>query len=243
MMANGRGQSATEFLITYWWAILIIFAGLAALYYYGFFDAAKYVPRQCNIQPDIPCDSFSLQRNESASPQLRFVFLSHNGLGFDINITNITISAENLGVAGRSENSGSCVASCTNTSLARKGAYFLCIIPIAGEERIPRIGNNARLTVRIDYINCETAPDYAGTGNCSNGARHSAMGEIITQLESAAPIQSLSCESTPTPTPPCGNTTVCESGDTCHECAECEGKKADCPSGYICASGFCKPKS
>ena len=236
-----RGQGAIEFIASYAWAIILIIGVVAALYLLGVFEAQRYIPRSCAFQPNFPCDSFALQRNASTSPQLRFLLLSHNALGFDINITNATLAAENLGSAGVSNNSGSCVSLRDGSTLVSKGDYLLCTIPIAGSERIPRLGDSSRFSVEITYANCESAPNYAKTGDCSGGSVHRLIGSVTTQLEQAAPFSLLVPTPTPAPAPLCGNPSLCEEGDTCHDCAECEGEQADCPVGYNCIVGFCRP--
>lgn len=183
-----KGQSALEFLITYGWAILLVLAILAALYYYGVFDAGRYVPRSCSLQPSLPCDSFRLGYNASAPAPLSFKLLTHNGLGADMNLTNFSISTENLGSAGRNNYTGACSSPNTNTTLARTGNLILCNVSITDSARIPRIGDPVRFTFSISYINCETAPNYASTGSCAGGTSHTSLGSVSTQLEYEAAI-------------------------------------------------------
>lgn len=178
-----RGQSAYEFLITYSWAIILLIAIIGILYYYGMFNPQRYVPKECHLHPSFPCDSFKLSVDEDASPPIHFRFLSHNGFGYDVNITEVFITAENLGASGEVTYAGSCNSTSTDLSLIHPGESFLCVVPITDSERIPRAGEMKRIQIKMLFINCETNPDYEITGDCSSGSLHQIAGYVSTQAE------------------------------------------------------------
>lgn len=164
------GQSAVEFLTTYGWALILTFAALAIIYYYGVFDASRYLPRQCAIQPTLQCDSYEVESNTSLASPLRFRLLTHNGLGYRINTTGFTVYTENVGMAGKANHTGSCVT-LTNSTTIPMGSYMVCTANITGSDRVPRIGESVSVNFRIDYVNLET--DVA----------HGVQGTATTQVE------------------------------------------------------------
>ncbi len=62
-MHKKRGQAATEFLMTYGWAVLGIAAAVGALMYYGFFSPAKYFPDECELFSKVECVTWKVSTN------------------------------------------------------------------------------------------------------------------------------------------------------------------------------------
>ena len=255
-----HGQSALEFLSTYGWALLIVLAIIATLYFFGVFSVSRYVPRSCTTQPGLPCDSYRMGLNESAPAQLSFKLLTHNGLGYDINVTNVTIYAEGLGVAGRKNYSGSCTSPSTGSSLSTAGTLILCDVPIGDTARIPRIGDSVRFTFSITYRNCETDPAYADAGSCTAGQPHTIFGNLNTQLEyeseitiptptpiplgTPTPTPAPTPVPTPTPPPPCPSCgdEICDPlwESDCNCPADCPGAGDCLMLPPTCGNGVCE---
>lgn len=82
---HNRSQAALEFLSTYAWAFIVIATTVGALYYYGIFDFAKFLPQQCIFPSQFKCLDFSL------TPNLIRIKLS-NSLGEDIRVTSILVT-------------------------------------------------------------------------------------------------------------------------------------------------------
>ncbi|MCX8202442.1 MAG: hypothetical protein N3G74_01395 [Candidatus Micrarchaeota archaeon] len=85
-----KGQAATEFLVTYGWAILLVLVIMAILYS-SIFKPEFYVAERCDIGPGITCDNFYLNKTSAG---LNFTLYAHNSMGFDINITSINFTLE-----------------------------------------------------------------------------------------------------------------------------------------------------
>lgn len=81
---KSKSQTSLEFLSTYVWAFFVISITIGALYYFGIFDFAKYLPQKCAFPSQFKCIDFSL-----APTEVR-VKLANN-LGEDIRITGLQI--------------------------------------------------------------------------------------------------------------------------------------------------------
>lgn len=56
-----KSQAASEYLVTYAWAILIIVAVLGIIYYFGMWDFLA--PRDCTLTAGLNCYDFKVQSN------------------------------------------------------------------------------------------------------------------------------------------------------------------------------------
>ena len=86
-----KGQAATEFLVTYGWAIVIVLAIMAILYS-TVFKPEFYVSERCDVAPGIACDSFGLTR--LSDTQVRLDLQAHNTMGFSINLTTAGLTLQ-----------------------------------------------------------------------------------------------------------------------------------------------------
>ena len=80
-----KSQAALEFLTTYAWAFIVIAVTISALYYFGIFDFAKYLPQKCIFPSQFKCLDFSLKPSEV---DIKLV----NNLGEDITVTSLQIT-------------------------------------------------------------------------------------------------------------------------------------------------------
>ena len=55
MRVTRKGQAATEFIMTYGWAILVVLAAIGALAYFGVLSPDKFLPERCNFPAGIDC--------------------------------------------------------------------------------------------------------------------------------------------------------------------------------------------
>ena len=99
---NFKGQAATEFLVTYGWAIVIVLAIMAILYS-TVFKPEFYVSERCDVAPGIACDNFALTK--ISDTQARLVLQAHNTMGFQINLTNITLTLQDSKTGAYATNS------------------------------------------------------------------------------------------------------------------------------------------
>jgi len=82
---NSKSQAALEFLITYSWALLAMLIVVSALYYFGVFDFAKYLPESCLFTSQLECIDFIIKDD-----QIKFRLI--NNLGERINIQSLSIT-------------------------------------------------------------------------------------------------------------------------------------------------------
>lgn len=99
-----------EYLVTYGWALLALVLVVALLFASGAFSSTSFAVQECTFQPDLPCPSFVLYRSSHAPSgaidQTTLQFRLSNGLGFPINVTNVTYVVNDLGQPGRNVSTG-----------------------------------------------------------------------------------------------------------------------------------------
>jgi hypothetical protein len=90
-----------EYLVTYGWALLALLFVIALLIGSGAFSISNFTMPECTFQPDLPCSSFIIYKeNAPSGVQTVIAFNITNGLGFPMNITNITYSFAGWGSPG-----------------------------------------------------------------------------------------------------------------------------------------------
>tara|TARA_Y100000310_G_scaffold336379_1_gene420749 strand:- start:2023 stop:2517 length:495 start_codon:yes stop_codon:yes gene_type:complete len=87
---SSKSQAALEFLTTYAWAFLVILITIGALYYFGVFDFAKFLPQQCLFTSQFTCVDFSFVGDEVRLNLINNVGETVNIVSFDI--TNDAVS-------------------------------------------------------------------------------------------------------------------------------------------------------
>ncbi len=167
-----RAQAAMEYLVTYGWALLALMFVVAFLVSSGAFSSSNFSVQECIFQPDFPCSPFILYKEAEDKTMLRFTLT--NGLGFPINITNVSYITTDMGGEGR--------------------------VPFAGEvPTISKIGTNEpadfthefrgsrqpqpkdfrTVIASITYQNCRRYPSEPCTGNYTTSGRISAVVESM----------------------------------------------------------------
>jgi len=92
-----RGQAATEFLMTYGWAILIVLAAIGALAYFGILSPNKFLPNSCILFPGLSCDDFIISPGSA-------VIIITNGMGNSITINDLDLTNLNDGSSCQVDN-------------------------------------------------------------------------------------------------------------------------------------------
>ena len=182
-MKSRKAQAAIEYMMTHGWAILVLTAIIILLYSSGMFNPSKYIRQECYFQPDLDCKSFRLAKGES--PAYSLFFSVNNGLGFDIVVDQINITATDLGKKGEYTYTSSCSSGiCSPSSGFAKSSDLLNVtFPINGESTMAR-GALEQMRVSISYRNCKTDPGYRGTPEtCTNGSPHIVSGRIVANVE------------------------------------------------------------
>ena len=95
-----RGQAAMEYLVTYGWALLALFAVVAILVSTGAFSSANFSQQECTFQPGLPCSPFIIYLDAGATT-MKFTVI--NDLGFPIEIVNASVTATDIGQSGRND--------------------------------------------------------------------------------------------------------------------------------------------
>lgn len=89
-MVNKKSQAALEFLTTYGWAFIVILVAISALYYFGIFDFAQYLPQKCAFPIQFECRDFSLRDSPAGDADIRFKL--YNNIGENIRVVNVTVT-------------------------------------------------------------------------------------------------------------------------------------------------------
>jgi hypothetical protein len=122
-----KGQAAFEYLVTYGWALILIFGIIAILYAY-IFKPEFYIAESCNMAPGIDCGSFMLAM--SGSDMVLNLSL-RNGMEFAIEPQEVNITVRDFidngektyswqkGRPGSSECIDKCSATVQGTAIGR----------------------------------------------------------------------------------------------------------------------------
>ena len=81
-----KGQAATEFLMTYGWALLVVLIAISALAYFGVLSPSKFLPESCMLDPGYQCVDYQITEDDSS-------IIVKNAAGDDIIITNVKIGS------------------------------------------------------------------------------------------------------------------------------------------------------
>ncbi len=164
-MANGRSQSALEYLMTYGWAILIIVIVAAVLYSFGVFSPSLSVSTTVNGFSGLG----SVTAHCYSNGLLRLAI--GNSIGKTINITNITVTDTTTGQV--SSFSGTSMLD-PNPEISPDGAYVFSIGNIC-----PSSGTKYSLEVNVNYIILGSAfPGPYKTGGVASGAVSSTLSPV-----------------------------------------------------------------
>jgi len=135
-----RAQAATEFLMTYGWAILVVVVAIASLAYFGVLSPDQFLPEKCTLPPGIACVDHKVT---SSSAQLYL----QNSLGYDITISSINLT----------DKSG-CVNS-TDVDLVNGGEVLYTISCSSTS------GSKFKSDIKINYVNSATNISHSKLGS------------------------------------------------------------------------------
>lgn len=184
-MSGKKAQTAIELLTVYGWVILFILVVLLMAYYSGYLNLGQMLPNQCTITPTMSCRTYRFGYTPDGKSMV-LVYRVVNGLGYDIQFPQdaVTVSVENIGVAGKKEYNGTCYP--VSYSI-KPGTPLSCIVFINDTEVVPPIGKNLDFKLSIRYRNCNALADYVKTGNCTNAPEYTLSGVIRTPMEPSTP--------------------------------------------------------
>jgi len=144
-----KAQAAMEYLVTYGWALLVLFIVVAYLLATGAFASNSFAAQECVLQPDLPCSPYVLYRD---GPDTKLQFSLTNGLGFPIRISEINYTTSGIGVQGRKVYSWAPAVAETIQPGTRKNftqTFTGAIQPSQNDFRT--------IYVEITYLNCKSA--------------------------------------------------------------------------------------
>ena len=155
------GQAAMEYLVTYGWALLILFVVVAYLLTSGAFSANSFAAQECVLQPDLSCSPFVLYKGD-AGTVLKFTLT--NGLGFPINVSSINYTTTGIGAPGMRVYTVA-VSSSTIPSGAR-----MSFNQTFQDDPQPSVNDFRTIYVELSYSNCKNSPcsaSYVTSGRIS----------------------------------------------------------------------------
>lgn len=85
-----KGQAATEFIMTYGWAILAVLVAIGCLAYFGVINPAKYFPEKCMFASGINCKDYKVYE-DSGTKSLIVKITIENKLQDTVRLDNVTI--------------------------------------------------------------------------------------------------------------------------------------------------------
>jgi hypothetical protein len=158
-----------EYLVTYGWALLVLFVVIAYLLTSGAFSASSFAAQECVLQPDLPCSPFVLYK-DGANTDLKFTIT--NGLGFPINISSINYTTFGIGSTGRRVYSG---VPPSHIIASGEKVNFTRVFP---DDPQPSANDFRTIYVEISYYNCKNSP-------CSGPAPYVTSGRISAVVQTA----------------------------------------------------------
>jgi len=108
-----KAQAATEFLMTYGWAILVVGVAIAALAYFGVLSPSRFLPNKCTLPSGIACIDHKVDASS-------VTMILQNSLGYTINVTSINLTDvgcanTSIGVQLQNGGQGTFTIGCTST--------------------------------------------------------------------------------------------------------------------------------
>jgi hypothetical protein len=165
-MAVKKAQAAMEYLVTYGWALLVLFVVVGYLISSGAFSASTFATQECTFQPDLPCSPYVLYKSLGST---RLEFGLTNGLGFPIKVTKVNYTVTNIIQEGKNTYNGpiptGVIPSGTKMNFTRN---FLGAVQ-------PQLREIKTIIVTMEYQNCRG-------GTCTGN--YVTSGRIATMVES-----------------------------------------------------------
>ena len=170
-----KGQTATEYLVTYGWALLVLVAIMGILIATGIFSPANFLSDECNFQPDFQCQNFIIYNSPAAAavPQTFVTFNATNGFGFPIKINSVNITtSDNWALPSSSYTTGEIMQGDTIVTSATFSFLGTLIQPSPG-------------TVKNIYVSMNFTDCYLDTsGSCADSGlpTHIMSGRITSRV-------------------------------------------------------------
>ncbi len=158
MKNHNRLQSASEFMFTYGWAILIL-AILLSLFYFFVVAQSAVLPTECTFASSITCRNIAIGSNMLSSVM---VVLLTNSQKYSVIDPSITLNATGVGSV-----KGSCIP-----SVVLQGSSIICSVDLP-----LRLNTGTQLKGSV-YINEDVCTNIASSENCQNTAAETYIGNF-----------------------------------------------------------------
>jgi len=152
-----------EYLVTYGWALLVLFVVVAFLITSGAFSANSFAAQECVLQPDLSCSPFVLYRDGADTVLL---FSLTNGLGFPIEVESIEYTTTGIGASGRVVRNGEMPTPAGTIGSGDKMAFR----QVFSGDTQPSANDFRTIYVELEYKNCKNSPcsgPYVTSGRIS----------------------------------------------------------------------------
>lgn len=169
---NRKGQAASEYLMTYGWAIFLLVAVIALILATGVFSPSYLISEECVLQPDIACTGYQLYR-EGGDGEAVLKIRIENRLGYDILLEDAEITATDLGRPGENAYSPR-----EQLGMLGQGKNTTLTYIFSGNEQ-PPVGSVKRMSIALTYYSCAREVDL---GCRERSAKHTVSGRITARV-------------------------------------------------------------
>lgn len=142
-----KAQAATEFIMTYGWAILVVLAAIGALAYFGVLSPDKLLPEKCQFPAGVDCIDKPVVSASAATVTLAM----RNNIGYKMEI---------LSVAGTDDCASPTLTSPSANTQVNNNDKFTLIADCGASLPTGRFKSD----ITISYINNETGLTHTATG-------------------------------------------------------------------------------
>jgi len=180
-----KGQAAVDYLATYGWALLLLVFVIIVLYSTGVISPERFVSQECVFQPGFSCDNYYLKKAD-ISPYYTFEFTAYNGLGYDLEVEEVSINATDLGAVGEHTFTGSDITVTTakaGSKIIRAGDSANITLKVTDSAYLPAIGDMKDLVITIKYKNCAVDDTYKPGDDTCDGSEHYLSGIARVRIE------------------------------------------------------------
>jgi hypothetical protein len=143
-----RGQAATEFIMTYGWAILVVLAAVGALAYFGVLSPDKFLPETCSFPAGLSCIDKAVVTATTGDMQLAL----KNNVGYKIELVS---------VSGTDDCSGANLSSPASGTMVDNNGQATLTIDCGATLPTGRFSSD----ITVVYINNETGLTHRTTGS------------------------------------------------------------------------------
>jgi hypothetical protein len=156
MIVAKKGQAATEFIMTYGWAILVVLAAIGALAYFGVLSPDKFLPERCTFPAGVDCVDKAVITASNAEVQIAL----KNNVGYAVNITGTVAGTDDCASAQLTMVNGAAWNTTTGARIENNGQATV-VVDCGTSLATGRF----KADVTIPYTNTETGLAHRATGS------------------------------------------------------------------------------